>query len=98
MSIVGSPMNGGIAMFVGGGGRATMLDESLHQSKMATQGSKVDGGTSLVVLEGRVSSSLEKNLGTLLKTISNLTSNRNNHQLYTFTSLQYRRMVFNCMS
>ena len=72
MSIVGSPVYGGVAMFVGSRGRATMLDERLHQSKMAAEGSKVDGGTSLLVLEGGVSSSLEEDLDTLLKTISNL--------------------------
>ena len=60
-------------MFVRSRGRATMLDECLHQSKMAAEGGKVNGGTSLLVLEGGVSSSLEEDLGTLLKTISNLT-------------------------
>ena len=72
MSIVGSPVNWSVAMFIGSRGRAAMLDEGLHESKMAAEGGKVDGGTPLLVLEGGVSSGLEENLSTLLKSISNL--------------------------
>ena len=59
-------------MFIGSRGRAAMLDEGLHKSKMAAEGGKVDRGTPLLVLEGGIGSSLEENLSTLLKSISNL--------------------------
>ena len=73
MSIVGSPVYRGVAMLVGSGGGAVMLNKRLHQPKVATEGSKVDRGTSLVILEGGVSSSLEEDISTLFKSISNLT-------------------------
>ena len=59
-----------------------MLDEGLHESKVTAEGGKVDGSTPLLVLEGGVSSRMEENLSTLLKSISNLYAIRSNHILY----------------
>ena len=65
-----------------------MLDEGLHESKVAAEGGKVDGGTPLLVLEGGVGSSLEENLSTLLKSISNLRYNNTCTQTEVIIFLQ----------
>ena len=65
-----------------------MLDEGLHESKVAAEGGKVDGGTSLLVLEGGVGSGLEENLSTLLKSISNL------RYAYTCTQIEVIILIF----
>ena len=88
VSIVGSPVYRSVAMFIGSRGRAAMLDEGLHESKVAAEGSKVDGGTSLLVLEGGVGSGLEENLSTLLKSISNL------RYAYTCTQIEVIILIF----
>ena len=72
MSIVGSKVDGSVAVFVWGGGGASALDKELDQAEVATESGKVDGGTSHVILEGGVSPSLDQELGTLFKTIGNL--------------------------
>ena len=49
-----------------------MLDQSLHEAKVTTEGGKVYRSASLMVLEGGVSSSLEEDFSTIFKPVSNL--------------------------
>ena len=72
MSIVGSKVDGSVAMLVWGGGRSSALDQKLDETKVSTESGKVDRSATHVVLEGGVSPGLHQQLSTVFKPIGNL--------------------------
>ena len=76
MTVVRGPVDGSVAMFVRRGRRPTSLEEYFHHVVVATERSKMDGGTSLVITEGRISPRLKEDIYTLFEPIGRLQGER----------------------